>query len=114
MAPSDTSTLRVNDTIGKTETTVKEKENGLDPAYKLNRDAVGSRSYVQVLLRASGLPLTLPDRLDYQHKWFVGLCESNLIHPSIPKENIQTVADVAMGTGYVMRVYQRGLVDEGG
>jgi hypothetical protein len=43
----------------------------------------------------------VPARLDYQHRCFVALCHERLLHPSIPTEDVETVADVATGTGDV-------------
>lgn len=39
--------------------------------------------------------------LNRQHDFLLEVYENNLIHPSIPKGNFQSVADIATGTGYV-------------
>ncbi|BCR92568.1 putative LaeA-like methyltransferase [Aspergillus chevalieri] len=42
-------------------------------------------------------------RLNSQHVFLLEVYGNNLIHPSIPKENIQSVADIATGTGIWLR-----------
>lgn len=37
--------------------------------------------------------------LDGQHSYMISLCDGNLVHESIPKQNILSIADVATGTG---------------
>lgn len=38
-------------------------------------------------------------RLNDQHRLLTKVTENTLIHPSIPKENLLSVADIATGTG---------------
>lgn len=40
--------------------------------------------------------------LNRQHEFLLEVYGNNLIHPSIPTENLQSVADIATGTGYVL------------
>ncbi|OJJ85940.1 putative LaeA-like methyltransferase [Aspergillus glaucus CBS 516.65] len=42
-------------------------------------------------------------RLNCQHDFLLEVYGNNLIHPSIPKSNIQSVADIATGTGIWLR-----------
>jgi hypothetical protein len=43
--------------------------------------------------------LIATSRLDKQHYLLTKITENTLIHPSIPKETIISVADIATGTG---------------
>jgi hypothetical protein len=40
-----------------------------------------------------------PCRLDAQHNLLSKVTENTLIHPTIPKESVLSVADVGTGTG---------------
>lgn len=38
-------------------------------------------------------------RLDFQHEFMRALCHGNILHPSIPRDDIRAVADMGTGTG---------------
>ena len=38
-------------------------------------------------------------RLDFQHEFMRALGHGNILHPSIPRQNVRAVADVGTGTG---------------
>jgi hypothetical protein len=40
-------------------------------------------------------------RLNRQHRIAVRNCNGRLLHPAIPVESLQVIADAATGTGYV-------------
>ncbi|PYH38097.1 class I SAM-dependent methyltransferase [Aspergillus neoniger CBS 115656] len=49
------------------------------------------------------------ERLDSQHRVLVRISGDTLIHPSIPIEDIRSVADIATGTGIWLRDLKRSL-----
>ncbi|KAJ5370417.1 uncharacterized protein N7496_006509 [Penicillium cataractarum] len=49
------------------------------------------------------------ERLDKQHDLLTKITENNLIHPSIPRESILSVADIATGTGIWLKDVAREL-----
>jgi hypothetical protein len=73
-----------------------------DDLYLLNRDAEETERHV---LSRSSLTEHLTDinsvhsRLNKQHQYLTALSNGHLLHPSIPIENIESVADIATGTG---------------
>lgn len=77
--------------------------------YLLGRDKEESNRYeLSFLLSPGYLQPTenntdwhpLISRLNAQHKFLVELSDSHSIHPSIPKDRLFSVADIATGTGY--------------
>ena len=50
-------------------------------------------------------------RLNTQHAFFLALAHNQLIHPSIPRQNLRAIADVGTGTGVWLRETAREVVD---
>ncbi|KAL2012148.1 hypothetical protein VTN00DRAFT_4866 [Thermoascus crustaceus] len=51
------------------------------------------------------------DRLDHQHRYLVDLFGGNAIHPSIPKDRLFDIADIATGTGIWLKDVSKLLKD---
>ena len=51
-------------------------------------------------------------RLNAQHTFFLALAHNQLIHPSIPRQNLRAIADVGTGTGIWLRETAQELVDD--
>lgn len=46
---------------------------------------------------------TETERLEIQHKFLIAMVNGHLVHPSIPRKALQSVADVGTGTGAWLR-----------
>ena len=51
-------------------------------------------------------------RLNTQHAFFLALAHAQLIHPSIPRQNLRAIADVGTGTGVWLRETAQELVND--